>query len=224
MYQKSHNEHKTVETIFLVGGRGSGKSTKAKKLMQKHKRIIVLDPTREYARELGYTSCKNLNEIIEIMKTDYPKGFTISYTPNSQNPLDRTEDLDDLARLALFVQKPFFEGKSKEKLLIVVEEMNRAYPNSQAVLQKMPNFGALITEGRHYGIHLYGIDQSEVKVHTTFRDNVSEIYLFNQSVRHLSALTRLLDSKDLALKAVNQKPHHYIHICDAGITEGRTEL
>jgi hypothetical protein len=160
---------------------------------------------------------------VEIVKAN-PYSFKISYNPTTANTLDRTKDLDGLARFVLFYQKPFFTGQSKEQILVVVEEMNRAYPNSASVLQNMPNFGALITEGRHYGVNLYGIDQSEVKVHTTFRDNVSEIYLFKQAHRHLTALTRLLDSKELALQSVNQKPHHYIHVSDNGVQMGVTKL
>lgn len=215
--------HKVVETLFITGSRGCGKSAYAKERLKGKKRIIVLDPIQEYHDELGYILIHNISDLAKYIKANYKKGFKISYNPMfGKVGVDRMQHLEKLAKLIYTIQQPFLKGQSTAKMLLVVEEMNKAYPNRN-IAGKMPYFEALITEGRHSGVHLYGINQSAVKVNTNFRDNITEEVLFKQSRRHLAELSQAI-GKEYAEKAIKQSKHHYIHITDDEVTTGKNKL
>lgn len=217
---------KTVEKVFVTGVSGSGKSTYVKSILKGHKRAIVFDPLEEYHEELGYPLFKTLKDLFNYVKANYnnPRGFKVSYNPYTHNELDRTQDLEQLAKFMLILQKPFRTGHSAEKVLLVIEEMNTSYPNRSSVLQEQPAVGATITRGRHYGVSMIGVDQSAVRVHTSFRDNVSKSVYFKQDSRKIQELQRIL-GKELALLIVQQTPHNYVEMNEQGeIKKGKNEL
>lgn len=202
------NTHKKVITMAIWGKRGTGKSTQAKKQLKSHKRQVVFDPLKEYERELGYKKITNVRDLKRYIVENYNKGFKISYQP-SGNVFKRPEQLNEVAKFLLLLQKPFNEGKHKIKITLVIEEMGRCFPNDKSVEKRCIDFAMLISEGRHYGIHLFGISQRAVGVHTEFRDNCEIEIFFAQDRRHIDQLSRFMN-KNTAQEICKLPPHHFI--------------
>ncbi len=217
--------HKNVRTMFVSGTRGCGKSTFVKDILRgkKDKRVIIFDPTREYHFEEGYPLLTTIDGLINYVKKHYRTGFVVCYRPAKMTTSQRRKSLDNLAKLLMKIQQPFYDMQSTAKMTLVVEEMGKAYPNRN-LEKEMPHFEEFITEGRHYGISLIGINQSAVKVNTNFRDNLTEEVLFKQSRRMLAELGRAIESKEDAKKAVMQEPHHYILLKDNDVIHGKNPI
>lgn len=167
--------NKDAKKIGVWGGTGSGKSTCVKELTAKNKRLIVIDPIGDYERETGFTGYRTLRGLYAGLKKNWNKGFRFVLTvPRGTDPKGQLEALAD----ALFqIQKPYYEGKDKRIITLVVEEMSICYPEKTLGAAER-SFMELINLGRHYGIEIIGVSQRIAEVKKNFVGNVSEHYFF----------------------------------------------
>ena len=131
--------------IIITGKTGSGKSTLAKNVIQKCKRVFILDPMHEYPGTVVYT----MEQLFQYMERFKPDQFMICC---------RFEDDTDIEFFFRFVWH--FPGS-----LIVVEEVD-SYVNPR--VEQTP-FMRIIRRGRHRKLHILGIAQRTPQFSSTLR-------------------------------------------------------
>lgn len=165
--------NKDAKITGVWGKRGSGKSTRVKKLIKNCNRLVVYDPILEYAQE----NCAIVNSIKDLLifiKKGWNTGFRIAY-----QPLQSDDHIDNVAKLCDIlekVQQPYFDCKMDKKITFVIEEMSLSVPNRND--PRLRNMLNLCNIGRHYGLEVIGVSQRLAEVHTTFRSNTYDNYFF----------------------------------------------
>ena len=77
-----------------------------------------------------------------------------------------------LARL----QSGYKAGRHAAKITLLVDELDLSFPTGIKIKQPDHYFGFLCCRGRHFGINIIG-----AMVDTSFRGNLSDMYVFRQS-------------------------------------------
>jgi len=161
------------------GRSGSGKSSFVKATIRGRKRIIVFDPLGEYGAEglklIEHKSRDGLDHVRQAMAKSW-RTFRLAYIPPAGKEVAA---LNGLSRLLLRAQANFQATGRGAEILLVVEEMNLAFPVAGGA-EKNPGFAAICSRGRHYGIEVIGVSQRIAEVATRFRGNCSETVVFAQ--------------------------------------------
>lgn len=167
--------NKDAQIIGIWGGRGSGKSTRAKEIVERNSRLIVFDPIGDWAKDGGFVGYKSFKGLFYAVKQRWNGGFRVVYTvQRGQEPQAALEYLAD----ALFkIQKPYFDGKDSRQITLVIEEMALSYPEKTAAKNER-NMQELVNLGRHYGVNIIGISQRMAEVKKNFVGNCAEHYFF----------------------------------------------
>lgn len=208
------------EVISIFGRRGSGKTTKAKELLNapERKRIVIFDIKGEYP----YTKLSGKKEFAEYMANNWNGSFKVSYVPKAREKNPCIKELSDLCNAISTAQEKDCESGKGKNITILVEEMSICAPN-----QKTPDgyggFEAMVNLARSWGVEIIGISQRPAQVNTDYRGNSSQTYYFGLS-------------DDLDIKAARQKlkgmeqeldglqPHEYFLAVDGkGIIRGRNK-
>ena len=161
----------TITAVY--GRRGTGKSTLVKSILRDRSRVVVFDPTGEYARLRGYAAAATIAAVRDHMKQGWKRGFRIAYVPR----WDHIGELHDLTEFVWAAQAPYDDGRDHRQVTLVVEEANLAMPASQLPRDKGGIVRAIL-QGRHRGIEIIGVTQRPALVHPNFRGNAAETWLF----------------------------------------------
>lgn len=181
--------------IGIFGASGSGKSYCAKRLIEKHNRIIVFDVMSEYWNRKGFSHVNNISALKKELCKNWHKGFKIAYIPNYKT---LTQELSQVSDLIFMAQADY--SHNRLPIVFVVEELSSCYPVSG---KNAEGFSNLAARGRHRGIHIIGISQRISEVNTTFRGNCTSIYIYRPA-DHVDI--------DVATKILGRKRHHLISI------------
>lgn len=212
--------NKDAKIIGVWGGRGSGKSTRTKELIAKNNRLIVIDPIGDYEKEARFTGYKTMRGLLTAIKKNWNKGFRLVLTvPRGTDPKTQLEILSD----ALFtIQKPYYDGKDKRKLTVVVEEMSLCYPEKTLGAAER-NFMELINLGRHYGVEIIGVSQRIAEVKKNFVGNAAEHYFFRMgtAVDYDAALRQIGREHQATIKGL--QTHEYLHFAQGIVKKGKNK-
>ena len=180
--------------LGFFGASGSGKTYRAKQLTKNLQRLVVFDPTPEvdWATETR-DGIFYLDEAKEFIANHMDTGFRVCIVPTFGK---ETAELNDLCLLLITLQRAY--SRFGVKITLVVDEMDLSF--STGTMQRYPKnyFGYLCRRGRHLGVNLLGLSQRINQVDTTFRANLSGVYLFQH--------TELIDIKQ-ALALLNKQYH-----------------
>lgn len=160
---------KDAGVSLLVGRRGTGKTTRLRKLIKGERRLIVFSPIPEWP---DLDLVRNLKDLAYLVRRD--RAFRIQYMPPDDQ---EAHALDALCRSVLFpLQQPYFEGvRRAQKLCLVVDELNLAFGSRRE--SAAPAFRRAVLQGRHYGLELIGATQRPALVSPDFRDNCEALYI-----------------------------------------------
>ena len=157
---------------FITGQAGSGKSFFAKKLIENQNRVIVFDPEEEYALK-GFHMTDDLKEVKNVLQDCWDSNFKITYIP----PVGKEQQaLHGLSLLVEALQKPYLDGKSDKKTILVVDELNLSFPLNWKV--EYDGFARIASRGRKRGINVVGISQRPAEIATRFRANLDRLICF----------------------------------------------
>jgi DNA helicase HerA-like ATPase len=168
--------------ILIMGKQGSGKTTLAKRVIEKYPRIVVFDPLHEYENGDVITT---LDEFAERMKEN-PKEFYLVLRFLGTDV--KTSEL-------------MFEYASRiiwnvGDIMLVLEEAEIFLDSSD----KNSFINYLISFGRHKGVSLVGIGRRPVELAIRLRSQFTSIVTFRQSepndLRYLEMLG--FDSAEVA--------------------------
>lgn len=213
----------SVKMIFCCGAKRSGKSTSVKGDDLKGKnRVIVFDTLGEYHDLKGFKQARKLADILKIIKAGWKKGFKIAYFPVAG---DRIKQLDDLCKMILQVQMPYFESKDTRQVWLVVEELNESFPNTGGNAPRGAQyFPELCSRGGHYGVNIIGISQRPAEVHARFRGNVDVVrsyrLAFAEDIKTVGNMLPKGETPDF----FNMETHEFIQIEGKNIKRGKNKL
>ena len=202
--------------IGIYGGSGSGKTTRARAMIARRSRVVVLDPLDEYGGA-GFRRVTTMRAVLQALKAGWARGFRITYVPPAGHEAKALHLLSVLLRRA---QAPASERRI---VTLVAEELNLSFPIQQ-LPAALSGFADLCSRGRHYGVELIGVSQRIAEVHTRFRGNTGIAYYFRQDDhRDITTATQRLGPRwRAALMAL--KTHQYLRLCEGSVTQGRNAV
>lgn len=156
---------------LIAGGRGSGKTTLARRLVSARPRLVVMDPLDDYGG-MGFALARTVRGVARGLAKYWAGGFRIRYVPPPEHEPEALHALSVLLRKA---QQPYKDGRESRPVTLVVEEMNLSFPN-RTLPARLSGFPELCSRGRHYGIEVFGVTQRLAEVHTRFRGNAAVHY------------------------------------------------
>lgn len=169
---------KDAEAIGCWGCRGSGKTTRQIELIDGKNRVIVLDPIGSFKAK-GFKHVRGLQHLYKEIKAGWNTGFKlILRTPNTE--AECLAVMRILARDLFLIQRPYYLGKDKRKITLVLDEAQKFFPNRRMTPAEQEPLENLIALGRHYGIEMIAASQRLAKVWTEYRGNCSQHYFFMQ--------------------------------------------
>lgn len=213
---------KDAKIIGIWGGRGSGKSTRAKSMTRDCRRVIVVDPLADWGgRGSGFVTVDSLPKLYKHLRDNWGRGFRVVYLIGQGNPV---AELAALSKALFVIQRPYKDGKDARKITLVVDEMSISVPNRQLIGDER-QFLNLCNLGRHWGVEIIGISQRMAQVHMDFRGNTSEDYYFRlgDAVDSGRALQRIGREHKAALASL--KTHEYLFFASGqGVIKGKNNL
>lgn len=199
--------------VGVWGRSGSGKSSYVKQRLRGARRVIVFDPMAEYGAQ-GFKTVRTIAAVRDAMRANWT-GFRIAYVPPASV---EARALSALSELVLLSQSAFKGSGKGQRITLVVEEMNTAFPLSGGA-EKAKAFAEICSRGRHSGIEVIGVSQRIAEVATRFRGNCTETVVFVQKgPRDTQAAALELGIKADQVAAL--KPLHYLKERDGIITPG----
>lgn len=151
---------KNRKIILIFGRTGSGKSYLAKRMIQKLKRVVVVDKMFEYHSE---TIFYNFDDLLE---------YYLKFIPNEFNFVCRFESDEDIELLFKFCWYV-------KNLVLVVEE-SELYISPY---KKQSEFLKLVRYGRHRAISIIAIARRVVELSNDVKANADEIISFKQILK-----------------------------------------
>jgi len=124
--------------------------------------VVVLSPTLDWRDDTGWPTVYGLRDVAGYLQDRRPGRHLIMV------PGDYRAEAETVARWCMEAQKPFLEGRSTSRLLLVLEEASEALPSSRPPGRWLK---ALIARGRHYGVDMIAISQRPSQVHPDMRSN-----------------------------------------------------
>ena len=163
---------KEARHICVYGASGSGKTFYALNLIKGAKRVIAFDPMGEFSGKHRFkaVSCDGRSwrkELLAYMQANWSKGFQIALTYDTSPALVGHEVYTFLKA----VQKSYLDGKSLDKVVVVLEEADQLIPNQSLPAEISSLQIGAPTKARHYGIDLLVLTQRPQLITTTMRDN-----------------------------------------------------
>ena len=202
------------ECKLIVGRRGSGKSTYAKRLVNDPDRraVVVFDPMGEY----HLPQLRNLLDVKQWLRNRWRSGFKVSFVPDPD--ADMLAECHRLAELLWQGQAPYGNGL-KRRLTFIVDEANIAFPVTglkagQRAMQK------LTLQGRHRGIEMALITQRPSLVSKDYRGNCSEFVIFPLTNKDDQKAITTFIGDGHANELANQKDHNYLLWRPEGVQKG----
>ena len=159
--------------IGLFGASGSGKTTKALKLVEKCRRLIVFDALDDFTGKFIRTT--DLSKLKAYVIKNYVRGFRIAYVPPAGS---EPRALSDLSLFLRDLQKGYKFNKHQAKITLFVDELNLSFPLGYSKSKPDNGFCFLNNQGRHYGINIVGCSQRMSMVDMPFRANLSDLFVF----------------------------------------------
>ncbi|WP_299394625.1 DUF87 domain-containing protein [Pelagibius sp.] len=207
---------KDAQCTAIYGRRGSGKSTLAKRLIGKHRRVVVFDPMGEYAALSIFRRADSVEEVRRLLRAGWARGFKIAYVPRA----DHKRSLHILACLIWDAQAPYDAGQDTRKILLVVEEMNLGYPASK-LPSDLYGMTQVVLQGRHRGVGVIGITQRPALVSLDFRGQVAETYVLPLSAGQDTTAVTDVYGREHQAQIRSLKPHNWLRFHDGGASAGR---
>lgn len=161
---------------FIVGRRGSGKSTWLQAALAADRRLIVFAPILRDFRD-GFIQVDSLKGLVSAMRRCWntKKGFRIAYRP-PQDDAGIVQALHDVAMVLRRVQQPYAEDRDSRQITLAVDEANLSFPHSRP--KGLDGFKWAILQGRHWGINIFAATQRPTLVHPDLRDNAERWIVF----------------------------------------------
>lgn len=210
-----------LEVISIFGQRGSGKTTKAKELLNdaKRKRVIIYDIKGEYP----FQKIHGMTNLALFLKKNFTGAFRISYVPVAREKSEQIAELSKLCYALVNAQRLEVEKGRGKNLTILAEEMSMCAPN-----QKYPagqgGFEYAVNVARDWGIEIIGVSQRPAQVNTDYRGNASLCYYFGLAdVLDVGAVASKL-GKDKAEELRSFKPHEFYEFHRGAIRKGKNKL
>jgi hypothetical protein len=211
---------KDARKIGVWGGTGSGKSTRVKEIIKNNNRVIVIDPIGDYEQEKGFKCYKTLKGLYQAIKKGWNTGFkAVLVVQRGKNPQAM---LEELAEGLFKIQEPYYQGKEKRILTLVVEEMSICYPE-RTLGQNERSFLELVNLGRHYGIEIIGVSQRIAEVKKNFVGNCSEHFFFRLgSASDRNAVTGIIGPEHKK-ELISLGAHEYLHFAFGKVSKGKNK-
>lgn len=201
---------------FIVGRRGSGKTTKLELLLKGNRRCIVFAPIRRDFRA-GFLQTDSLATVKRIMRRRWndPRGFRIAYRPPDGKCMAGLHHLSVMLR---GIQKPYELDQDTRQITLAVDEANLGFPHSRPT--GMDGFKFAILQGRHSGINIIAATQRPALVSPDLRDNADELYIF--ALGGDNSIARVVEVTGSQYKEpIRQLANHqYLHYADGVATMG----
>lgn len=206
---------------LVVGRRGSGKSTRVKAMIGDINRVVVFDPQDEYAAEnRKVTRCETVAAVLKAIKAGWQKGFMIAYIPVAGN---EPAELHRLVAMLWRVQANYIAGTDARKLALVVEEMDLSFPVS-SLPAELNGMARACNQGRHAGLEIIGVTQRPALVSSTFRGNISEMYIFALAFANDRASILQMIGREHDAALLSLEDHHYLRFANGSVAPGQNSL
>lgn len=206
--------NKDAECDFVVGRRGSGKSTLVKNLIGGEPRVIVFDPMREYGA-IGFQTVETLEALRLAVAGGWDRGFRVAFVPTRHA---RAEAFERVCDFVLRAQRPYFDGSDHRQILLVAEELNIVFPSHG---KASGSFSECILQGRHYGINIIGVTQRPALVGPTFRDNCRTWYVLPLGGNDDRQEVLRKSGKEWTEPLRVLENHNFLEIRDGVVSEGK---
>lgn len=151
---------KKADILIAIGATGSGKSTRIKADIDRRKlrRLIVIDPMREYDGMPSFTRIDKLAQAVQAPE------FTVRFFP-SDDPKIARDQFDRVCQLAM----------AAKRCGLLAEELS-AFVRSNG---GGPGWTAVMTRGRHAELVLYGSSQRPSLIDKTALSMATRLYCGN---------------------------------------------
>lgn len=192
--------------IGIWGRSGSGKSAYFKQQIRARSRVIVFDPTGEYAKEPGFTGiththADDLETKVKPALAKRWRDFKIAYKPPEDHEPEALSALSSLIERCQINMANFGRGLP---VILGVEEMNLSFKIHKGQ-HECPGFAALCSRGRHSAIEIYGLSQRMAEVDTRFRGNCTDVVAFSQFENNdIRATANSLGVKDAEVRSLQK--------------------
>ena len=201
---------KDAQCRAVFGRRGSGKTTRVKALIRNARRVVVFDPMDEYAGA-GFFPCRTLAALRDRIIADWPGGSRITYIPSG----DHARMLHGLMDLIWAAQ-----ATARQKITVVVEEMNLGYP-ARPLPARLIGMQRAVLQGRHRGIEIIGVSQRPALVSMDFRSNCAETYVFPLGAGPDIQAICEVHGREHAAAIKKLVAHTYLRFSDGKVKQGR---
>jgi hypothetical protein len=142
---------------LLVGKTGSGKTSKALRLVEDRTRLIMFDTTgHDYSDGVVFYDLPSLTAFWQRV---YRRSFRLIY-----RPMDPRREFEEICRLAFLCQD----------VTVIAEELT-SLCDAQTI---GPELRKLIMRGRHVDVTFIGLMQRPKGIHRDITSQASEIYMF----------------------------------------------
>lgn len=200
---------KDAEIIGIWGARGSGKTTRQKELLRERERVIVLDPMGNFQAR-GFKVISTLPALWKIIKAGWNTGFRV-IVRTGHHESACIAFMQRLTRGLFIVQGPYKAEKDSRTICLVIDEVQKFFPNRRMEPKEQEPLEDMIALGRHYGIEIIAASQRLAKVWTEFRGNASQHYFFSAADHtDLQAVGQVIGPKNRELVA-GLRVHEYLH-------------
>lgn len=198
--------------VGIFGASGSGKTTKALKLVENCRRLIVFDVLDDFTGKFIRTT--DLSKLKAFVIKNYVRGFRIAYIPPAGS---EPRALSELSLFLRDLQRGYKFNKHNAKVTLFVDELNIAFPLGYSRQKPDNGFCFLNNQGRHYGINVIGCSQRISLVDMPFRANLSDLFVFRVAdYNDIKAATAILGApyRDTIQNLPNYK---YIYKNEGGV-------
>jgi hypothetical protein len=165
---------KDAALTLIVGRRGSGKTHLSRAVIDKFQRVVAFDPLGEYRGKRGWRSCDDRKTMLGHIVKNWNAGFQVSYIPPAGGELEALHFVSDLLWQ---IQEKYRNGKSSDKICLLIEEANLSIPTT-AFPRDRASALRLINQGRHAGIEMVAVTQRPALVNASYRANAFRTYVF----------------------------------------------